>query len=81
MAHLKIMIPTNYSVTTYIYFIYMYKKDLVLNNPQGLICHKHNQPNNYLISKSDNYVSFVDFRRYPVGRFTARTGRNSHQVR
>ena len=24
----------------------MYKQDLVINNPQGLICHKHNQPTN-----------------------------------
>ena len=24
--------------------IYMYKQDLVLNNLQGLICHKYNQP-------------------------------------
>ena len=28
------MLPTNYLLTN------VYKQDLVLNNPQGLICHK-----------------------------------------
>ena len=30
----------------HIYLIYMYKEDLALNNLQGLICHKTNQPTN-----------------------------------
>ena len=42
-AHLKIMLPTNYSLINHIH-MYMYKHDLALNDPQGLICHK-TQPN------------------------------------
>ena len=39
LAHLK-MLSTKYSFTNHINNVYMYKEDLVLNNIQGLICHK-----------------------------------------
>ena len=34
------LLSTNYLLTDNIYLIYMFKQDLVLNNLQGLICHK-----------------------------------------
>ena len=38
------MFPTNYLFTNHIYSIYMYDQDLALNNLQGLIRIKNNQP-------------------------------------
>ena len=42
LAHLKIMLPTIYSLTNHIYDIN--KQDLTFNNSHGLICYK-TQPN------------------------------------
>ena len=50
LAHLKIMLSTNYSLTNCIY-IYIYIYDLALNNPQRLIYHK-TQPNIQVICLS-----------------------------
>ena len=38
----------------------MYKEDLTLNNPQGLICHKiqPNQPNSLLFNSISTFVFF-----------------------
>ena len=38
-----------YSFTNHIFNIYMYEQDLVLNNPEGLICYKINKPTNIYI--------------------------------
>ena len=46
-ANLK-MLSTKCVYKSYIHLIYIYKKDLVLNNLQGLICYKTQpNPNNY----------------------------------
>ena len=42
------MFPANYLFTNHLYLINMYKQDLTLNNLQGLICHKPNQPITFL---------------------------------
>ena len=36
----------------------MYKQDLTLNNPRGLICHKHNLPS-YKLGKASKFVLWV----------------------
>ena len=45
-----------------IYLIYMYKKDLALNKPQMLICHK-TKTNHYLALDRGRIVGFTSFRK------------------
>ena len=41
MAHFEITLLENYSLTNHIYiYIYIYKQNLALDDPQGLISHK-----------------------------------------
>ena len=39
-----------FTYKSYIFSIYMYKQDLALNSPQGLICHKTQSTNNFMVS-------------------------------
>ena len=56
------LLPTNYSFTNNIYLIYIYKHDLALNNPQGLICHKTltNKPTMHLATQNRCINFFVE---------------------
>ena len=46
------MLPTNYSFKDRTYLKYMYKQDLIFNNPQGLIYHKTQPSNHSSVSSS-----------------------------
>ena len=54
---MKIKLPTNYSLTNHIY-IYIYKQDLALNNPQGLriSCRFHLKFLHFIETTSQNIV-------------------------
>ena len=40
------ILPTIYSFTDHVYMLCVCKQELALNNQQGLICRKTNQPTN-----------------------------------
>ena len=54
-AHLRIL-STKFIHKSYIYLVYMYKQDLTLNNLQGLICHKTQLNETYIIHLIYSYL-------------------------
>ena len=63
--------PQNPTKPNPIYLIYMYKKDLALNNLQWLICHK-TQPNQII------YIPYISLKRILYYSHNQRHVRNRH---
>ena len=53
----KKFLPTNYLFRNNIYFIYINKQELALNNPQELIAMKHNQLAHHSVDRASNMLA------------------------